>query len=87
MKELLDALKDGKAVFGYNTVTSKLRLELPKKIILANDCPAVERQTIEYYSKIAEVPVEILDESVVELGSICGKPYKISTIAILNKTE
>lgn len=91
MKDLKDkignVMKTGKTVIGSNQVTKSLLVGNPKLIILSSNCPDQEREEITYYSRLSNVPVEVTKEDSIELGSICGKPFPVSAIGVLDEGE
>ncbi|MFH1404358.1 MAG: 50S ribosomal protein L30e [Candidatus Altiarchaeota archaeon] len=85
VKELVDALKNGNVVFGTKSTVELLLTSEPDMIILSSNCPKDEKESLLYYSKLAGVPVKVAEEKSIELGSMCGKPYRISAAAIVAK--
>lgn len=80
-------LKTGKAVIGSKSVEKALLIGNPKLIILSNNCPEEEQEDITYYSKLAGVVQIKVSEDSLELGSLCGKPFPVSAIGILDEGE
>ncbi|WNY28143.1 hypothetical protein MmiEs2_03250 [Methanimicrococcus stummii] len=82
-KALIKAVKTGKVVIG-----SKKAIELSasgdaKIIILARNCPEDTKKQIES----SNVPVYVYDGTSRELGPVCGKPFIIAAMAILDAGE
>jgi large subunit ribosomal protein L30e len=82
-KALIKAVKTGKVVIG-----SKKAIELSnsgdaKIIILARNCPEDTKKQIES----SKVPVYVYDGTSRELGPVCGKPFIIAAMAILDVGE
>jgi large subunit ribosomal protein L30e len=91
MKDLKDrinsVMKTGKVVIGSKRVIKNLLVGNPKLIILSSNCPADVRGEVFYYSRLSKVPYGIGKEDSIELGSICGKPFPVSAIGILDEGE
>jgi len=54
-----------------------------EKIFLAKNVPENIKKDIEYYQKLGNFEVEVLDYSNEEVGLLLKKPFKISVISIL----
>ena len=83
-RELKIALKTGKVVLGSNQAIKHAKLGKGKLIILASNCPRDVKGDIIYYSKLSKVPVYVFPGSSWELGSICGKPFMVAALTILD---
>ncbi|PAA92659.1 hypothetical protein BOX15_Mlig031765g3 [Macrostomum lignano] len=77
-------MKSGKVVLGLNQTIKCLRQGKAKLVILANNTPALRKSLIEYYSMLAKAGVHHYTGSNIELGTACGKHFKICTMAILD---
>jgi large subunit ribosomal protein L30e len=79
-KSLRTAIRDGKVSIGAkNTLKSILRGDT-QLVVLASNCPQRFRERI--ISK--SVPTVNLEMNSVELGSICGKPFTISALSVID---
>ncbi len=86
-RELQVAINTGKVVLGSKeTIKAILRGEAKLVIIAANTPPHI-RSDVEYYAKLAQVPIHIYPGSSWDLGAACKKPFKISALAIINPGE
>jgi large subunit ribosomal protein L30e len=79
-----NVVKTGKVVFGSKSVVKSLLVGNPRLIVLSRNCPEKEGTQIAYYAKLASVPVETAEESSIELGSVCSKPFPVSAIGVLD---
>jgi len=86
-KELSLLFKTGKVVYGYKEVINVLYHGKVLGVIVASKIPKEIFDKITYYCKISNIPYYIFDGSSTELGKLCGKPFMISSIAILNQGE
>ena len=66
-KSSIDAIKDGKA----------------KLVVVARNCPADEREDVERYAKLAQIPTTIFEGTSWDLGEVVGKPFMVSAIAVI----
>lgn len=82
--ELGIASKTGKLVLGYDNVLKLLQTGNPKLVILSDSTPDENRESILYYSKLGEVKCFTTKKTSIELGSDCGKPFPVSTLAVLD---
>ncbi len=82
-----NVMKTGKSVIGVNQVVETLLTNNPKLIILSSNCPDNKKEDIIYYSKLVQVLVKSVKEDGIELGSICGKPFPVSAIGILDEGD
>ncbi|MEM2121469.1 MAG: ribosomal L7Ae/L30e/S12e/Gadd45 family protein [Candidatus Woesearchaeota archaeon] len=72
---------------GYKSVLKNLKLKRIKKIFLASNAPEDFLKELEYYSKLADVPLEKLNITNEELGTLCKKQFLVSTVGILKGKE
>uniref|UniRef100_A0A673V9E5 Large ribosomal subunit protein eL30 n=1 Tax=Suricata suricatta TaxID=37032 RepID=A0A673V9E5_SURSU len=84
-------MKSGKYVLGYKQTLKMIRHGKAKLVILANNCPALRIQgirkwksEIEYYAMLAKTGVHHYSGNNIELGTACGKYYRVCTLAIID---
>ncbi|CAN6543262.1 unnamed protein product [Malus baccata var. baccata] len=85
-------MKSGKYTLGYKTVIDSLRSSkgtrfLPrfgKLIIISNNCPPLRKSEIEYYAMLAKIGVHHYNGNNVELGTACGKYFRVSCLSIID---
>lgn len=77
-EQLKQDLKKGTAVMGIEVNMKKLRKGELKKIYLAHNCK--DKDTIKHYAKEQGTEVIELEQSNVEVGVICKKPFSISAL-------
>jgi large subunit ribosomal protein L30e len=83
MKELRDALKENKVVFGSKITIKYLKLGNVKLIVTASNCPDNVKKDIENYAKMSGIKVGNFDGTAKQLGIFCGKPFSIASLAIV----
>ncbi|RLI95634.1 MAG: 50S ribosomal protein L30e [Candidatus Altiarchaeales archaeon] len=79
-----NVVKKGKIVIGSKNVVSALLNDNPKLVIISSNCPTEIKEDIIYYSRLSEIPYRIIDDNSIELGSICGKPFPIAVMAVMD---
>ncbi|MEI6796748.1 MAG: 50S ribosomal protein L30e [Methanomassiliicoccales archaeon] len=79
-RSLKTAISTGKVVFGVQQSEKAIRKGEAKMIVVSSNCPS------DYItSKQHSVPVHVFEGTNLELGALCGKPFSVSAIAILDK--
>ncbi|MBC7081076.1 MAG: 50S ribosomal protein L30e [Thermoplasmatales archaeon] len=78
-KELLRAVKTGKVLFGSKMVIKKI--DDAKAVVISSDC--VQKEKIMSFAK--DKPVYIYNGNNLELGNVCGKPFGVSALAIIDE--
>ncbi|CAH1247446.1 large ribosomal subunit protein eL30 [Branchiostoma lanceolatum] len=75
-------MKSGKYVLGLKETLKVLRQGKAKLIIIANNTPALRKSEIEYYAMLAKTGVHHYSGNNIELGTACGKYFRVCTLAI-----
>jgi large subunit ribosomal protein L30e len=79
-RALKSAMTTGKVVFGVEQSEKMIKSGEAKLIIVAKNCPS------DYLvNKSHGVPVYKFEGNNMELGALCGKPFSVSSIAIIDK--
>jgi len=86
-KTLERCLRPAKISVGEKNVLSALLTANPKLILISGNCPTELREQVIYYSMLSNVPYSITEETSMELGSVCGKPFSASVVAIMDAGE
>ena len=61
----------------------ELRRGRAKLAIVSSNCPREARETIVNYGKLGEIPLMEHPKDSVDLGTLCGKPFPVSAMVIL----
>jgi large subunit ribosomal protein L30e len=72
------AIKENKIIIGYRECLKYIRNNVPETVIIAKNAP----ERIKKIILNSNVKIEIFEGSSKDLGTICGKPHPITTIAI-----
>ncbi|GMM35841.1 ribosomal 60S subunit protein L30 [Saccharomycopsis crataegensis] len=76
------AIKSGKYQLGYKTAVKSLRQGKAKLIVLAANTPTLRKTEIEYYAMLSKTPVTYFQGGNNELGTACGKLFRVGVLAI-----
>jgi len=79
-KSLRAAIRDGTVAIGAKNTLKSIQKGDTQLVILASNCPQRFRDPI----LSSTVPRTNLEVNSVELGSVCGKPFTISALSIVD---
>lgn len=77
-------IKTGKVEIGSNSSLDSIKNGEAKLVVISLNCPKNIRNDIMHYSKISEIPVLKYKGTSLELGEVCGKPFMIANLSIIN---
>ena len=80
--QLALVMKSGKVSIGYKQVLKILRTGKAKAIVLSNNLPLVRKSELEYLAILAKIKTIDFNGTNSDLGTACGKLYRISSMAI-----
>ncbi len=86
-REIKVVMQTGKIKIGYNSVRNLLLTKGVSGIIIASKGPREKVEALKYYAKLSKTPVYVYDGTSWDLGRLCGKPFMVSVIAIINPGE
>jgi len=86
-EDLRKALEEKKVILGSRRSIKYLKLGKVKTIMLASNCPEETKKDVEHYTKLTGIKLENFDGTAKQLGVACGKPFSITTLAILSETK
>merc|ERR1711890_34065 len=75
-------MKSGKYCLGYEETLKSLRQGKSKLVIIAKNTPPLRKSEIEYYAMLAKTGVHHYHSSNIELGTACGKYFRVTTLSI-----
>ena len=82
--EIKKLLKTGKYHIGSKKTIKSLKLGKIKGLVIAMNSPKEVVEDIKYYSKFTDASVIKYLNNSLELGAICGVPYSVCTIGIID---
>jgi large subunit ribosomal protein L30e len=83
-RELQVAINTGKVVIGFEETKKAVLAGTPKMVILAANAPKWARDDIEYYAKLAGIPIFVFPGSSIELGAAAKRPHRIMAVAVID---
>ncbi len=75
-------IKSGKYTLGWKSTMKAVRQGKAKLILVAANCPPLRKSEIEYYTLLSKTGVHHFAGSNNELGTACGRFYRVSVMAI-----
>jgi len=82
-KAIRMAIDTGDIAFGSKAALHFSRAAGAKLILVAANCPLRTRKSIEHYASLSGVRVAKFPGTSLELGSVCGRPYPISALTVI----
>merc|ERR1712086_745848 len=76
-------MRSGKCSLGYKSTLKSIRKAKAKLIFISNNCPAVWKTQLEYYAVLSGIKTILYEGNNVDLGSACGKFYRVSCMSII----
>jgi len=80
-KELKKILNTGKVYYGIKQARKAIEKGEAKLIIVADNCP--EKEEVQKWN----IPKIMFDGDGMELGALCGKPFNVSVLTIVEEGE
>ena len=77
-------IKSGKYTLGYKSVVKSLRTGKAKLVIIDANTPVLRKSELEYYAMLSKTPVYYFQGGNNELGTVCGKLFRVGTLSILD---
>jgi len=77
-------MKSGKYSLGYKSTVKALRAGKAKLVIIAGNTPVLRKSELEYYAMLSKTQVYYFNGGNNELGTVCGKLFRVGTLAILD---
>jgi len=81
LAEIKKLIENKKAIVGTKRTIKNLKLGKLSRVYITVNCPENVKKDLEYYSKLAKVPVVELNYPNDELGILCKKSYSISVLS------
>jgi large subunit ribosomal protein L30e len=77
------AVDSGKTALGLNSVMDSIKENDAKLIIIASKNKKQNMGDIQHMADIAGIKIIKFEGNPVELGAVCGKPFSVSTLSII----
>ncbi len=82
-KEIRRAVDTGKVVFGQRESEKSILKGEAQLLIFSGNIPKLEKEKLQAQAVVAGIPVYAFGGTGLELGSVCGKPFGILTMAVI----
>ncbi|MDY0292982.1 MAG: 50S ribosomal protein L30e [Candidatus Methanomethylophilaceae archaeon] len=79
-RALKAAITTGKVEFGVDQTEKAVKAGKAQMVILARNCPSELLKSID-----VDVKVHVYEGNNMELGALCGKPFSVSALAVIDK--
>ncbi|MEM1633599.1 MAG: 50S ribosomal protein L30e [Sulfolobales archaeon] len=79
-----EIVRTGNIVIGFRRTLKMLRLGKLRAVIIARHIPENMFSEITYIARLSETPLIVFEGGSVELGSLIGKPFPVSTIGVVD---
>ncbi len=76
------AVKSGKVELGARNAIRNAQLGKARLIILAENCPLDIAKRIKFFLQDSKTSLMTLTKSSLDLGTICGRPHRVSALTI-----
>lgn len=86
-REIRKAAETGRVMIGTEKSIKTMKTGEAKLVIVAENVPQKTREDIEYYSQLSGIRIRTFEGSGMELGTLCGKPFVISVVAVISAGE
>jgi large subunit ribosomal protein L30e len=84
-REIRRAVDTGSVAFGIKQCQKELAKSAGEVIIVASNLPDNEKETLKHKAKVASKKFYEYEGTGLTLGSICGKPFVVSAMIVLDK--
>ncbi len=78
------AVDSGKTILGSQKTRKLALLGEAKVVIIARNCPPAVKADIQHYALLSKTPVIDFKGTSIELGIVCGKPFPVSALSVID---
>lgn len=79
------AVDSGKTALGINRVMDTIKDSTSKLLVVASKNKKGTVQDIEHMARISNIKVVVFEGTSMELGAVCGKPFSVSAVSIIDR--
>ena len=83
-REIRRAVDTGKAVMGKKVSEKSILKDKGQLIIISRNLPKLAGERFRHYSELSKTPLYVFDGTGIELGAICGKPFVVSVMLVID---
>ncbi|ACX73385.1 ribosomal protein L7Ae/L30e/S12e/Gadd45 [Methanocaldococcus vulcanius M7] len=84
-KAIRTAVDTGKVVLGSKRTVKFVKHGEGKLVVLASNIPSEIEEDVKYYAKLSNIPVYQHKITSLELGAVCGKPFPVAALLVLDE--
>ncbi|ADI32747.1 50S ribosomal protein L30e [Staphylothermus hellenicus] len=84
IRALQMAIKTGEVILGSKRTIKLVLHGKAKLVVIAANAPPEIKRDIEYYAKLSKIPIYKFPGTNIELGTLAGKPFGVSAMAIVD---
>ncbi|MFQ6135949.1 MAG: 50S ribosomal protein L30e [Candidatus Hydrothermarchaeales archaeon] len=78
------AVDTGDVILGTKRSLAAIIDKKAKLVIVASNCPKELKEDLMHYAKLSKVHIHEFVGSNVDLGAVCGKPFVVSMLAVVD---
>ena len=82
-KAIRMAVDTGKVEFGSEKALKLSMFGKAKLVLVSSNCPTNALADLERHAGLSKIPISTYNGSSIELGTVCGKPFPISMLSVL----
>ncbi len=86
-KSIRSAVDSGNVILGTKESLNLVLAGDAKYIVVAENCEKNAKEDLRRYAEISGIDVQEFSGSSVELGEVCGKPFVVSMLAVLDSAK
>ena len=81
-REIRRAVDTGKVIFGAKQSEKSLKNGSGKLLVIAGNIPNLAKEKLVLFADVSKVRVLNFEGTGLELGSVCGKPFTITSMVV-----
>ena len=82
-KEIRRAVDTGKVIIGFRECEKNVLKGIGKLLIVSGSVDEKKKEKLRYIAELSEIPYFDFKNTSMKLGALCGKPYPISVMLIM----
>ncbi len=86
-RAIRQAVVTGKVTLGEKETAQAVRGKKAKLVIVAQNCPGPLKENLDLLSTRFDMPVYKFDGTCLKLGAVCGKPFLVSMLGVIEAGE
>ncbi|GBF08895.1 50S ribosomal protein L30e [Aeropyrum pernix] len=84
-KALKDLVKTGVYAMGFKQSLKAVKAGEAKAIVIAENTPPELRRKLEYYAKLAGIPIIVYRGTRMDMGLVMGRRHGVSVLAVIDE--